>query len=523
MATVSAENPASLDRKSLPRGLRWRGGVLWINKKIAGKRFQFSTGCKDVTAGLAAFDEFLSHHEVKGTAWFGQRNNTKRPELPKGLYWKGNVIWLSRMSADKHYNRSTGTSDPELAKQVLSEFNLKSFKGEKLGVWAKTKITFEQIAKRYLDQGKLHGLRIKSITRYQAVADHFIRFLAERGLESTDAKNISPALVEDYKVWRATTPLNRNGQAVTADKPADSAGASTKTLQFEVQTIGTFFKHAVRLRLIDENPVERTRSIKITSKTPIYLSESELKSFLQAATDFDQWSRMEYGSLIYQILFMYLKTGMRLQELRHLEWSDVDLNRNEIQIRQEKTIETIAHIPLTKETVAALLNLDCARYSALSLKERQGILGKRFLPAAEISASRYEDFGLANGVLIHKFTVLWHPKSTGRVIPISPSLRVMLLGLPRTRNLIFPDPNCGGLWRFEINNIVKACSKRAQITKSLHTHSLRHTFATHLRRRGVALETIKELLGHADIRDTLIYAQFSPEEAHAAIPKIDFF
>ena len=36
-----------------------------------------------------------------------------------------------------------------------------------------------------------------------------------------------------------------------------------------------------------------------------------------------------------------------------------------------------------------------------------------------------------------------------------------------------------------------------------------------------ATETIKELLGHSDIRDTLIYAQFSPAEAKAAIPKID--
>jgi len=32
--------------KELPRGLRWRGGVLWISKKLNGKRYQFSTGCK---------------------------------------------------------------------------------------------------------------------------------------------------------------------------------------------------------------------------------------------------------------------------------------------------------------------------------------------------------------------------------------------------------------------------------------------------------------------------------------------
>ena len=89
--------------------------------------------------------------------------------------------------------------------------------------------------------------------------------------------------------------------------------------------------------------------------------------------------------------------------------------------------------------------------------------------------------------------------------------------------LVFPDPKTGGIWRFNVNALVKRCAVHAEIKKQIHTHSLRHSFATQLRKRGVALETIKEFLGHANIRDTLIYAHFSPEEAKAAIPKIDFF
>ena len=149
----------------LPRGLHWRGGVLWINKKINGKRFQFSTGCKDLDQGKSAFEAFLSKHDDKKKPGSGRRPNKTRPDLPKGLYWKGNVIWLSRSVDGKHYNVSTGTSDPKLAVQFLSDFDLKAFKGEKLGVINKAKITFEQIANRYLEQGQLHGLRAGTITR----------------------------------------------------------------------------------------------------------------------------------------------------------------------------------------------------------------------------------------------------------------------------------------------------------------------------------------------------------------------
>ena len=215
---------------------------------------------------------------------------------------------------------------------------------------------------------------------------------------------------------------------------------------------------------------------------------------------------------------------MRLQELRHLEWADVDLDRNEIHIRQEKMVESIARIAITDEKSAALGKLNESGFSALSLHERKNLLGHRFLSAKNLQSLRYDDFDFQNKVLILKSFTQWNPKSTGRVVPISPSLRALLIKLPRISNLVFPDPHCGGLWRFDINKLVKACSRHAQISKNIHTHSLRHTFATHLRRRGVALETIKELLGHADIRGNAESTRSSPRsEALPQFLKIDFF
>jgi integrase/recombinase XerD len=52
---------------------------------------------------------------------------------------------------------------------------------------------------------------------------------------------------------------------------------------------------------------------------------------------------------------------------------------------------------------------------------------------------------------------------------------------------------------------VKTVAKRARILKEVHTHMLRHTYATHLLEDGVNILTVQKLLGHANIDSTMIY------------------
>src|SRR5215813_13645880 len=60
-----------------------------------------------------------------------------------------------------------------------------------------------------------------------------------------------------------------------------------------------------------------------------------------------------------------------------------------------------------------------------------------------------------------------------------------------------------------------ACQKAG--INGLRFHDLRHTVAGRLRAKGVDLVTIKELLGHADIRTTIRYAHTTMEAKRTAI------
>lgn len=70
---------------------------------------------------------------------------------------------------------------------------------------------------------------------------------------------------------------------------------------------------------------------------------------------------------------------------------------------------------------------------------------------------------------------------------------------------------------------VKTVAKQAGILKEVHTHMLRHTYATHLLEDGVNIITVQKLLGHANIESTMVYlhvCQTPDQLPHSPLDKV---
>lgn len=96
--------------------------------------------------------------------------------------------------------------------------------------------------------------------------------------------------------------------------------------------------------------------------------------------------------------------------------------------------------------------------------------------------------------------------------------RPLLLGgegnprISKKNDFLFLSANGRAMRRGELWNIVQKRGRRAGIARSrLHPHVLRHSFATHLQRRGMDLRTLQELLGHSSIATTEKYAHLDTE------------
>ena len=235
------------------------------------------------------------------------------------------------------------------------------------------------------------------------------------------------------------------------------AGLSKRSTARSLSAVRTLFKFLHREELVENNVARAVSSPKLEKYLPVWLDRKQVDVLFDMAE-----LRAREGGFAdvrnLAIIELFYSTGMRLSELRGVNRGDLDLVAQQVKVRGKGRKERI--IPIGNKAALALRNYESKRDE----------LVRSIGPRAE--------------------KVAWFLGPAGKRLSVRGIQEIV------TRFLEKLDENSG-----------------------LSTHSLRHSFATHLLDAGADLRAVQELLGHASISTTQIYTHTSVERLREVYKK----
>jgi integron integrase len=122
------------------------------------------------------------------------------------------------------------------------------------------------------------------------------------------------------------------------------------------------------------------------------------------------------------------------------------------------------------------------------------------------------------------FGTVFMPTALARKYPNAESELRWQFVFPGSR--LAQDPRTGVMRRHHIHQSVvqrkiRQAATKVNITKRVTSHTLRHSFATHLLASGSDIRTVQELLGHADVSTTMIYTHVLQKGGKAVTSPLD--
>ncbi len=221
--------------------------------------------------------------------------------------------------------------------------------------------------------------------------------------------------------------------------------------------------------------ISQYRRVKRPAKLPTVLTQNEIKILLgHVDSKYKLMVGLLYGS------------GLRRIELHRLRVNDVDTELKQIRV-----------------------------WNGKGYKHRITTLAIELIPAIEQQVHRVQ------GML---FEDLSNPEFSGVWLPDALSRKYKSANKSLGWQYLFPsgrlshEPKTGLLRRHHldvsvINKVLKKASSDAGIQKQVTSHTLRHSFATHLLQNGVDIRTVQSQLGHADVKTTEIYTHILKQGA----------
>jgi len=210
---------------------------------------------------------------------------------------------------------------------------------------------------------------------------------------------------------------------------------------------------------------------KQSKRLPVVLSVDETRKLLMVMTGEEAvMAKLLYGC------------GLRVMECMRLRVKDVDLSGGKVEVRGGKNDKD--RVLTMPKSLVALLEVQMQRSRVIFEKDRKDGVAGVYLPGA---------YGVKNPTAGESWPWYW----------LFPS------------GNLSGDPRADGLERrhhaheARVSRALAAAVKTAGLEKKVTAHTLRHSFATHLVLRGVDIRSVQELLGHSDIRTTMIYLQLA--------------
>ncbi len=212
------------------------------------------------------------------------------------------------------------------------------------------------------------------------------------------------------------------------------------------------------------------------AKLPTVLTEPEVAAlFAHLPVQYRLLIGLLYGS------------GLRRLELLRLRVQDVDIDMKQLRI-----------------------------WNGKGFKHRITTLAVELIPFIERQIQRVKWY-LEEDLLNPNFAGVWMPDALARKYQKANKTLAWQYVFPSPRLSV--DPVSGLIRRHHLdesalNRIIKAAASNAGIGKNVSSHTLRHSFATHLLQSGCDIRTVQQQLGHADVKTTEIYTHIIKQGAN---------
>jgi integron integrase len=240
-------------------------------------------------------------------------------------------------------------------------------------------------------------------------------------------------------------------------------GVAAATQNQALQALLFLYKHVLLVDLPWLDEVVRAR---VPKRVPVVLTRDEIARLLSQLTGHERLiAALLYGS------------GLRLLECLQLRVKDLELTRRELIVRNGKGGKD--RVTLLPGSLLEPLRAHLRRLHLWYRAERAAGRPRVSVPDA----------------LARKYPGASRSWAWQYVFPSK-----TLCTCPYTGALVRHH-----LYEKRMQRAMQAAVRRANIAKLATCHTLRHTFATHLLEAGYDLRTIQELLGHSDVKTTMIY------------------